>query len=219
MGSGLSDSRRISRQSRLRKTCKINFCCDKFSQARGAATPEVRLGLDDLAAAYRTIPTSQPQYNVIGVVVYDAEPTPGNPRGRFFYASAVPPDDVLALFEPDLKTYIAQLELLAAVSVYYSYPAVFRGRDVHHFIDNTIALSALVHGYAGKADLARMTNVFHKNAAAALRRVQRLCLLLAAAAARRPAGGRRGGAAPRRAAAAGVRAAARMSSTIHDAFR
>ena len=31
---------------------------------------------------------------------------------------------------------------------------------VQHFIDNTVALSALVHGYSGKADLAKMVNAF-----------------------------------------------------------
>ena len=30
-----------------------------------------------------------------------------------------------------------------------------------HFVDNTGALSALVHGYARKPDMARMVNVFH----------------------------------------------------------
>ena len=34
-------------------------------------------------------------------------------------------------------------------------------RDVNHFIDNTVALSGLVHGYARKLDLARMVNAFH----------------------------------------------------------
>ena len=30
---------------------------------------------------------------------------------------------------------------------------------MHHFIDNTVALSALVHGYSGKPDLAKMVNI------------------------------------------------------------
>lgn len=45
-----------------------------------------------------------------------------------------------------LKTYIAQLEVLAAVSAYYTFADMIRGRDVNFFIDNTLALSALVHG-------------------------------------------------------------------------
>ena len=30
-----------------------------------------------------------------------------------------------------------------------------------HFIDNTVALSALIHGYASKPDLAAIVNAFH----------------------------------------------------------
>ena len=40
------------------------------------------------------------------------------------------------------------------------YPALFAGRRVNHFVDNTVALSALVNGYAGKPDLAKMVNAF-----------------------------------------------------------
>ena len=45
--------------------------------------------------------------------------------------------------------------------MYGTYPALFRGRKVLHFIDNTVALSALVHGYSGKPDLAKSVNVFY----------------------------------------------------------
>ena len=34
-------------------------------------------------------------------------------------------------------------------------------RKVNHFIGNTVALSALVHGYSGKPDLAKSVNVFY----------------------------------------------------------
>ena len=39
------------------------------------------------------------------------------------------------------------------------------GRKVNHFVDNTVALSALVHGYSGKPDLAKMVNAFYLQAA------------------------------------------------------
>ena len=39
-------------------------------------------------------------------------------------------------------------------------------RAVIHFIDNFAALSALVHGYASKPDLARLVNLFHAQIAA-----------------------------------------------------
>ena len=68
--------------------------------------------------------------------------------------------ELLSFWSPDHKTYIAQLEVLAAISAYFTYPELFVGRRVQHFIDNTVALSALVHGYSGKADLAKMVNAF-----------------------------------------------------------
>jgi len=40
-------------------------------------------------------------------------------------------------------------------------PEVFRGRAVIHFVDNVIALSCLVHGYASKPDCARLVNLYH----------------------------------------------------------
>ena len=92
----------------------------------------------------------------LGVVVFD-------PIDRtVLWASARPDWPTLMRFWPeDRKTYIAQLELLAAVSAYSTYPSTFSGRRVHHFIDNTVALSALVHGYSKKADLAHMVNAFY----------------------------------------------------------
>ena len=68
---------------------------------------------------------------------------------------------LLSSWRTDRVTYIAELELLAAIAVYTTYPAVFAGRKVNHFIDNTVALSALVHGYASKPDLAKGVNVFY----------------------------------------------------------
>ena len=82
--------------------------------------------------------------------------------GRVVYADADPPWGVLlSSWRLDRKTYIAELEALAAISVYTTYPDLFKGRKVNHFIDNTVALSALVHGYSGKPDLAKSVNVFY----------------------------------------------------------
>ena len=82
------------------------------------------------------------------------------------YAAADPPWDVLFTSDPftdwlDRKTYIAELEALAAISVYSTYPMLFAGRKVVHYVDNTVALSALVHGYARKPHFAKLVNVFH----------------------------------------------------------
>ena len=64
-------------------------------------------------------------------------------------------------FAADAETYIAQVELLAVVSALYTRPDLFVDRNVVHFCDNTVALSALVHGYARKEDMARLVNAFH----------------------------------------------------------
>ena len=58
------------------------------------------------------------------------------------------------------EDYIAQLEALAALGPMYKHPQRFAGRRVIHFIDNTVALSALVHGYVGKEDLADIVNAY-----------------------------------------------------------
>jgi hypothetical protein len=59
------------------------------------------------------------------------------------------------------KQYIGQLELLAAVAVYYTLPHLLQGRKVMHFIDNTSAVSALIKGYSGKPDSALIVHAFH----------------------------------------------------------
>jgi hypothetical protein len=103
-----------------------------------------------------TSPAHRRLRGALGAVVYD--PVDHSVR----VASATPPWALLlSSWSADRKTYIAELEMLAAVSVYSTYPSLIRGRRVHHFIDNTVALSALVHGYAGKPDLAKSVNVFY----------------------------------------------------------
>ena len=92
----------------------------------------------------------------LGAVVYDPI------SDRVVYAHALPPWALLqSSWRSDRKTYIAELETLAAISVYSTYPKLFAGRKVNHFIDNTVALSALVHGYSGKPELARSVNIFY----------------------------------------------------------
>jgi hypothetical protein len=76
------------------------------------------------------------------------------------------PPFFFAFLSTDLETYISQMELVAAIAVYYTLPALLAGRAVIHFIDNFAALSALVHGYASKPDLARLVNLFHAQMAA-----------------------------------------------------
>ena len=59
------------------------------------------------------------------------------------------------------KQKIGQCEILAASMVYTSMPETFRGREVIHWIDNTSAISSLLHGYSGKLDSALLVNAFH----------------------------------------------------------
>ena len=82
-------------------------------------------------------------------------------RGRWIHGSAKVSQEFIREFLKPGKTYIGQLELLAAVSVYYSIdPAELRDRKVIHWIDNTGALAAMVKGYAKQPDTARIVHAF-----------------------------------------------------------
>ena len=59
------------------------------------------------------------------------------------------------------KQKIGQCEILAANVPYYSLPDLFRGRQVIHWIDNTFAISCLIHGYSGRPDSALLVNAFN----------------------------------------------------------
>ena len=57
------------------------------------------------------------------------------------------------------KQQIGQLEILGGVVPYMSVPGLLRGRDVLHWIDNTSAKAAMVHGYSGAPDSARLVHL------------------------------------------------------------
>eukprot|EP00900_Chrysochromulina_parva_P009534 jgi/Chrpa1/18582/Chrysochromulina_OHIO_Genome00025611-RA len=86
--------------------------------------------------------------------------------GAEFISGMMVPPFFFKFLSTDLETYISQMELVAAIAVYYTLPALLADRAVIHFIDNFAALSALVHGYASKPDLARLVNLFHAQMAA-----------------------------------------------------
>ena len=90
----------------------------------------------------------------LGFVVYDPE------QVRFFYSDSEVPPHILSLFVQK-KQKIGQCEILAASMVYTSMPETFRGRSVIHWIDNTSAISCLLHGYSSKVDSALLVNAFH----------------------------------------------------------
>jgi len=74
--------------------------------------------------------------------------------------------EALQAFSSTSRTLIMQCEIAAATWAYFSAPHIFKSRRVIHFVDNTGALSALLHGYARKLECARMVNSFHLLAAA-----------------------------------------------------
>ena len=59
------------------------------------------------------------------------------------------------------EQYIGQLELLAAVVAYTTFPDLLAGQHVIHWIDNESAVYSLAKGYSGAADSARVVNLFH----------------------------------------------------------
>ena len=79
----------------------------------------------------------------------------------FMHSDRVLPPAFYESLTGDDNTYILQAELIAGIAAYSSLPHIVRGRPVVHFIDNTGALSLLVHGYASRPDCARLVNVFH----------------------------------------------------------
>lgn len=110
----------------------------------------------------RDDPIPEPwQFNgELGLMVHD--PVDGWTRT----AAGRPDEETVRYYmRRERRTYIALLEGLAALSVYYTFPRRFAGRRVMHFIDNTVAQSALVHGYARTDDLADISNGFHLMAA------------------------------------------------------
>ena len=99
----------------------------------------------------------------MGFVVYHPE------YGKRYAHSEVPQEIVRLLDEIKKRdTYIAQFELIAAIIPFISLPDDWlRGRPVELWIDNAGAVGALIKGYSGVKDCAKIVNTFHFAAAAA----------------------------------------------------
>jgi hypothetical protein len=110
----------------------------------------------------RDHPLPEPwQFNgELGMIIHD--PT----DGWTVMASGRPDIDTVRYYmRRQRRTYIAQLEGLGMLAPYYTFPQRFAGRRVVHFADNTVALSALVHGYSASVDMADISNAYHLLAA------------------------------------------------------
>ena len=81
------------------------------------------------------------------------------PPGRWRFAAYEPAASEYAHWRARSQ-YIGQLELLAAVSVYYSLAEDLRGRRVLHFIDNSGAMAGLVRDYSRDRDSAGLVHTF-----------------------------------------------------------
>jgi hypothetical protein len=93
----------------------------------------------------------------IGFVVF--VPAEVGKPARWMHSSLVVPSSFMVGLDPR-RQYIGQLELLGAVAVYYSLPAVMIGRQVLHFVDNTSALFGLIKGYSSVSDSSRIVHAF-----------------------------------------------------------
>ena len=84
-------------------------------------------------------------------------------RKRSYYTYAPAPDWMMNLFRSlkEKKTYIGQLELVAAVMAYLTFPDILAGELCHHFIDNQGAYYSLLSGYSDKADCALVIHQYH----------------------------------------------------------
>ena len=137
-------------------TAALDAMCDYFI-ALLPRLPELRLQLGARAGGHLLVYTDashSPSFSGLGVVVFDTA------RGRRFISECRLPPWVFSLFASS-DHVINQAELLAMVAARLTFPDVFYGRSVLHFVDNTSALSAAVHGYSSKPDMAVLTNMLH----------------------------------------------------------
>jgi hypothetical protein len=91
------------------------------------------------------------RFGGLGVAIFDRA------TGRRYVSSAICPKDIEESFARG-GYIINQLELLAILTALLTFPELFRNRRALWFVDNCSALSACVHGYADKFDMAKMAN-------------------------------------------------------------
>ena len=93
----------------------------------------------------------------LGVVVWCPR------RRRVLYCSLQVPAWMQRLFarlDRRKATYIGQMELLAVLAAYLTFPDVLAGQPVHHYVDNRSAIAGLISGYSGRADSGAVIHAF-----------------------------------------------------------
>ena len=95
----------------------------------------------------------------LGIVVF-VPPRNGQPERVLHASDAVPASFLNRFFAPGKRQYIGQLELLAAIAAYSTFPEVLAGEQVIHFVDNTSAVAALVKGYSRAPDSVTLVHLF-----------------------------------------------------------
>ena len=81
---------------------------------------------------------------------------------RLFAGCVLPPNhEWMRFLTGDKRQCISQLEALAGVAALLTFGRYLTGRRTIHFIDNTAALSAFVHGYTSRPDMAVLSNAYH----------------------------------------------------------
>ena len=109
---------------------------------------------DDLppVLVYTDASYNESGWSGLGIVVVDGE-------GRWETGCRVP-EWLLQWLRPRGQQ-VNHLEAAAVVAARLTFPDVLYGRRVLHFIDNTVALSKSVHGYANEPDMAAVVNALH----------------------------------------------------------
>ena len=92
--------------------------------------------------------------------------------GRIGWVAYDPADNILLTSHWDVPAWlilsfvhpthcIGQLEILAALMVYLTLPAVRTAeRRIFHYVDNTSAVMSLFKGYSAKSDSSRLVHIF-----------------------------------------------------------
>lgn len=129
-----------------------------FLRALFRVLPPLELPLDEPLGGHVVVYTDAcydaDGFSGLGVAILDTE------SGETFESSSPVPGWVLDWLLPRGQQ-INHLEALAMVAARFTFPDVLRGRRVLHFVDNTVALSKAVHGYANAPDMAACVNALH----------------------------------------------------------